>query len=73
MNEFLTDTLKRMANTFCQSLLGFLTVGMSLTEIEWKTALSVSLVASLVCVLKQVVVKFGIDEGEVDDDEDDEE
>lgn len=54
--EFWVDTAKRCAWTFAQALLGCMTVGQALTDIAWKHAFSIALVASLICFLKQIVV-----------------
>lgn len=54
--EFWEDTAKRMAWTFAQALLGCMTVGQAMTDIAWKHAFSIALVAAFICFLKQVVV-----------------
>lgn len=54
--EFWKDTAKRCAWTFAQALLGCMTVGQALTDIAWKHAFSIALVASFICFLKQIVV-----------------
>lgn len=54
--EFWIDTGKRCAWTFAQALLGCMTVGQAMTDIAWKQAFSIALVASFICFLKQVVV-----------------
>lgn len=53
--EFWEDTAKRCAWTFAQAMLGCIVVGQTITEIEWKHALSVSAVATLACFFKQIV------------------
>ena len=52
--EFWIDTGKRMAWTFAEALLGCITIGQTVTEIAWKHAFSIALVATLVCFLKQI-------------------
>ena len=52
--EFLKDTALRCAWTFAEAMLGCMTVGQALTEINWLHALSISAVATIICLLKQV-------------------
>lgn len=52
--EFLKDTALRCAWTFAEAMLGCLTVGQALTEINWVHALSISAVATIICLLKQI-------------------
>lgn len=54
--EFWCDTGKRCAWTFAQALLGCIAVGQTLTEIAWKHAFSIAIVATIACFLKQVMV-----------------
>lgn len=54
--EFWVDTGKRCAWTFAQALLGSIAVGQTVTEIPWKHALSIALVATIACFLKQIMV-----------------
>jgi len=56
MNEYLKDTLKRALYTFCEAMLGFITIGMPIYELDWKTAISVSATAAVATLLKQLVV-----------------
>ncbi len=44
-------TAIRMVKTFAESLSSIILIGMTLSEINWKYALSVSAVASLLCFL----------------------
>lgn len=53
--EFLKDTALRCAWTFAEAMLGCVTVGQALTEINWLHALSISAVATIICLLKQIV------------------
>lgn len=55
MRKWLKDTLLRMAWTFAEVILGFLTVGAGIGDIPWNIALSVAAVAVLGCFLKQVI------------------
>ena len=64
--EFWIDTAKRCAWTFSQALLGFMTVGQALDEVNWRHALSVGAVAAIICFLKQIIVYTQIKE---EDDE----
>lgn len=50
--KFWIDLIERCIATFAEAMLGFLTVGMALNEIDWLMALSVSGVATLVTVCK---------------------
>ena len=54
--EFWHDTGKRCAWTFAQAMLGCIAVGQTITEIAWKHAFSIAIVATIVCFLKQVMV-----------------
>lgn len=56
--EFWKDTGYRCAWTFAQALLGYITVGQAVTEVNWIQGLSVAFVAALVCFLKQIVKHF---------------
>lgn len=44
----------RAVKTFCQTLAGFITVGMALSELDWHYILSVSTVACLYSVLTSI-------------------
>lgn len=50
--KFWIDLIERCIATFAEAMLGFLTVGMALNEIDWLMALSVSGVAVMVTVCK---------------------
>lgn len=50
--EFWIDLLERSVATFAEAMLGFLTIGMAIEQIDWLMALSVSGVAVMVTVLK---------------------
>ena len=52
--EFWKDTAYRCLWTFAEAMLGCITIGQTLTEIKWVHALSVSAVATIVCLLKQI-------------------
>ena len=54
--EFWYDTGKRCAWTFAQAMLGCIAVGQTITEIAWKHAFSIAIVATIACFLKQVMV-----------------
>lgn len=51
-SEFFIDLLERALATFAEAMLGFLTFGLALSEINWVQAISVSLVATMVSVCK---------------------
>lgn len=50
--EFYIDLLERALATFAEAMLGFLTFGLALSEINWAQAISVSLVATMISVCK---------------------
>ncbi|MFJ1459749.1 holin [Nocardia sp. N2S4-5] len=52
---FWKATAERAVKTFAQALLALITIGATLTEIDWAAALSVSATAALVSVLSSVV------------------
>lgn len=56
MSDFVKDTIERALLTFCEAMLGFITIGMPIYELDWKSAISVSATAALATLLKQVVV-----------------
>lgn len=56
MKEFWKDTALRCLWTFAEAMLGFVTIGQAMTDISWKHALSVSAVAVIVCLIKQLGV-----------------
>ena len=53
--EFWKDTGYRVAWTFAEAMLGCMTIGQAITEINWLHALSISAVAGIATFLKQVV------------------
>lgn len=57
--EFWIDTLERCIWTFAETMLGLIAVGQTIESIAWKHALSVSAVATLICLLKQFTIAFG--------------
>ena len=54
--QWLVATGKRALHTMAQTAGGFITVGMCISEVNWKLMASVSLVAGLVSVLKSIAV-----------------
>lgn len=52
--ERLIFALKRALWTFAESMLGFVTVGMAVQDIDWKMALSVSATAVIASLLKSI-------------------
>lgn len=52
--EFWKDTGNRMAWTFAEAMLGCMSAGQALTDINWVQALSISIVAALISFLKQI-------------------
>ena len=67
MSEKTICILKRACWTFCESMLGFYTAGMGITEIDWKLALSVSATASIFSIFKSCIA--GIPEANNEQDE----
>lgn len=55
IKEFIQDTAIRCAWTFAEAMLSCMTVGQALTEINWIHALSISAVATIYCLFKQIV------------------
>lgn len=53
LNAFLIDTIYRCIWTFCEALGAVIVVGQTLVDIDWEHGLSVALVATVVCLLKQ--------------------
>ncbi len=54
--EFLQAAFVRALYTFAEVFLGFFAVGMSVSEVEWGHALSVSIVATIISILKSIIV-----------------
>ncbi len=52
----LLSILARAIHTFAQALLAFITIGMTLTELDWKHALSVAAMAAIYSILKSIVI-----------------
>ena len=61
--EWLIAALTRAIRTFAQTFLGFLAVGMAISDINWAQALSVSAVAALFSIVTAVA---GLPETKVD-------
>lgn len=53
--DFILAALTRAVKTFAQTLLGFLAVGLAISDINWANALSVSAVAMLFSILTSIV------------------
>lgn len=49
--EFFKDAAVRAIKTFCQTLIGGITVGSALSEVNWTTITSVAAVAAIMSVL----------------------
>ena len=49
--EFLKNMAVRAVKTFCQTLVGGITVGSALSEVDWVTITSVAAVAAIMSVL----------------------
>lgn len=64
---FLEAALMRAIYTFAEVMLGFLAVGMSVSEVEWGHALSVSIVATVISILKSIVIGMPEVRRDVDD------
>lgn len=56
--KFIKAALIRAIRTFAQVLLGYISVGMALQDIDWKTAASVSVTAMIYSVLTSCVTKL---------------
>lgn len=54
--EFLSAALVRAIYTFAEVFLGFLAVGQSVSQVEWTHALSVSIVATVISILKSILI-----------------
>ena len=50
--EFYIDLLERALATFAEAMLGFLTFGVAINDINWSQAFSVSIVATMISVCK---------------------
>lgn len=71
LKAFLIDTLYRCVWTFCEAFGAAIVVGETITEIHWKLGLSIALVATVGCLIKQVgkYAKEHIQaQGQVDDE-----
>lgn len=55
MKEWFKAAGLRALYTFAEVMLGFLTVGMAISEVSWVHALSVSVVAAIIALLKSIV------------------
>ena len=64
---FIEAALMRAIYTFAEVMLGFLAVGMSVSEVEWGHALSVSIVATVISILKSIVIGMPEVRNNVDD------
>lgn len=53
--EFILAAAIRAVKTIAQTMLGLITVGATISSIDWLTALSISLVAGLYSVLTSIV------------------
>ena len=53
--EKIKDIAERAIKTYAQSLLGFLSVGLALSDIDWLHALSVATVSALISVLTNII------------------
>ena len=54
MNYFIKDLIERAIKTFCQTLLASLAVATTLSDVDWKQAISASLLAALISILTSV-------------------
>lgn len=55
MSEFIKAALIRAIRTACQVILGMITVGMAITDVDWVNIVSVAVVAALYSVLTSIV------------------
>lgn len=55
MNKLIKAAIIRAIRTFAQTALGMITVGATLSEIDWMTILSVSVVATIYSILTSIV------------------
>lgn len=53
-NTFLRAAVIRAIRTGCQTLLSMLSVGMTISEVDWKQAISVTLIAMLISILTAI-------------------
>lgn len=56
MKEKFILALKRALWTAGEAILGFYTVGMAITDVDWKQALSVTLAAFVFALIKSLIV-----------------
>lgn len=54
--EWLAATGKRALHTMAQTAGGFITVGMCISDVNWKLMISVSLVAGVASIFKSIAV-----------------
>ena len=54
MTYFVKDTIERAVKTFAQTLLASLAVATTLADVDWKTALSTSVLAALISILTSI-------------------
>ena len=55
---FWLDALSRGIFTFCEALLGFVTVGIAITDISWSEAVLISLTAFVATILKCICAGY---------------
>lgn len=66
MNDFVRATLIRAIKTIAQTLLSSITVGQAISDINWVTIISISLVAGLCSVLTSIITGLPeVPEGEL--------
>lgn len=70
--DFWKDTALRCLWTFAEAMLSCMTIGQAITEINWMHALSISAVAAIIALLKQIV-KLSQEDSDIefDDEADD--
>lgn len=67
--EFFKNMAVRAVKTFCQTLVGGITVGSALNEVDWVTIASVAAVAALMSVLTSLASLDTISESGNEDEE----
>ena len=55
MSGEIIDTVERAVATFAEAMLGCLSVGVAVNEIDWLNALAISATATIISVLKSIV------------------
>lgn len=55
MSGEIIDTIERAVATFAEAMLGCISVGVAINEVDWINAVAISLTATVASVLKSIV------------------